>query len=146
MEKKHMAVNKLKNEPTIRPTTPKCALEETALLVPVSGPKIAIGARMTAPVRTPATVAANACQNESPKMMGKAPSTAVAKELEPPHSIRMKSKIVAVRSLSGMDSIPCRSISPLPLIVAPRLVLFAYQARYRHTPRLPHARTSPRVW
>ncbi len=33
-----MAVNKLKNEPTIRPTTPKCALEETALLVPVSGP------------------------------------------------------------------------------------------------------------
>src|ERR1700722_12312535 len=116
IEKNEMAVRRLKNEPTMRPTTPKCALDDTALLVPVSGAKIAIGARMMAPVNTPTIVAASPCQNDRPKMMGKAPSTAVASELEPPHSMRMKSKIVAVRSLSGMDSIPCRSISPLPLM------------------------------
>ena len=86
MEKNATAVSRLKKEPRMRPTTPKCALEDTALLVPVRGPNSAIGARMTAPVRTPATVAANACQNESPKMIGKAPSTAVAKELEPPRT------------------------------------------------------------
>ena len=140
-----MAVNKLKNEPTMRPTTPKCALDETALLVPVSGPKSAIGARMTAPVTTPTTVAAAACQNERPKMMGNAPSTVVARELEPPHSMRMKSKIVAVRSLSGMDSIPCRSISPLALIVAPYLVLFPKQGSYRHRAGFASAREYPRV-
>ena len=79
------------------------------MLVPVRGPKIAIGARISAPSTTPLTVAATACQNESPKMIGNAPSTAVASEFEPPQAMRMKSKIVAVRSASGIDSMPWRS-------------------------------------
>ena len=37
-EKKAMAVNSDRNEPTIRPCTPKCAPEDTALLVPLIGP------------------------------------------------------------------------------------------------------------
>jgi hypothetical protein len=109
IEKNATAVSKLRKEPRIRPTTPKCALEDTALFVPVRGPKMAIGARMSEPRSTPSTVAATACQKDNPKMMGNAPSTAVASEFNPPHSMRMKSMIVAVRSRSGMDSIPCCS-------------------------------------
>src|ERR1700690_894417 len=106
IEKNATAVSKLRKEPIIRPTTPKCALEETALFVPVSGPNIAMGARTSSPKATPRTVAASPCQKDSPKMMGNAPSIAVAREFEHPHSMRTKSKIVAVRSTLGIGSMP----------------------------------------
>src|ERR1700722_6688851 len=109
MQKKATAVSKLRNDPTIRPTTPKWALEETALLVPFIGPKIAIGANTNAPTSTPSTVALNACRKASPNMMGNAPKTAVASELAPPQHTRMKSSSEAYRSASGMDSMPCTS-------------------------------------
>ena len=104
-----MAVSRLRNEPTIRPTTPKCALEETALLVPLSGPNMAIGPSTSAPTATPKAFAAMACQNDRPNMMGNAPSTAVAREFAPPQHTRMKSRIEELRSASGIDSTPCRS-------------------------------------
>src|ERR1700761_9368624 len=107
--KNAIAVNRLRNEPTIRPTTPKCALEETALLVPLMGPKMAIGANTSAPTATPRVVAATDCQKDSPNMMGNAPSTAVASEFAPPQHRRMKSSTDASRSASGMDSMPCVS-------------------------------------
>src|ERR1700677_4456513 len=98
MAKKAIAVSRLRNEPTIRPTTPKCALEETALLVPLIGPNTDMGARINDPITTPQTAAALACQKESPNMMGKAPRTAVASELAPPQHKRVKSKIDESRS------------------------------------------------
>ncbi len=48
-----MAVSNERNEPTIRPCTPKCAPDDTALLVPLSGPNRPMGARMIEPTRTP---------------------------------------------------------------------------------------------
>jgi hypothetical protein len=116
IEKNATAVNRLRNDPRMRPTTPKWALEDTALLVPVSGPNRPMGARINEPSMTPSTVAATDCQKDSPNMMGKAPSTAVASELRPPHSMRMKSKIVAVRSRSGIDSMPCCSTDALTIL------------------------------
>src|ERR1700693_3669059 len=114
MAKKAIAVSRLRKEPTIRPTTPKCALEDTALLVPLMGPKIAIGARTNAPTPTPSRLASTACDRDRPNMIGKAPSTAVASEVDPPQQIRAKSKLEAPRSASGIDSTPCRSIVVTP--------------------------------
>ena len=56
-EKKAMAVSSDRNEPTIRPCTPKCAPEDTALLVPLSGPNKPMGARISEPSNTPSTIA-----------------------------------------------------------------------------------------
>src|SRR5580704_137300 len=109
MAKNATAASRLRNDPTILPTTPKCALEETALLVPFIGPKIDIGARTRDPIPSPSTEAVTACLNDNPNMMGKAPSTAVARELAPPQDSHMKSHTVESRSASGMDSIPCCS-------------------------------------
>ena len=53
-----MAVSSDKKDPRIRPRTPKWAPEETALLVPVSGPNQPIGIRMREPTSTPSNVAA----------------------------------------------------------------------------------------
>src|ERR1700722_6587815 len=110
--KKATAVKRLRNEPTILPTTPKWALDETALLVPFAGPNTAIGDSTHAPMNTPSVVASSACKKDNPNMIGKAPSTAVASELEPPQAMRTKSAIEALRSWSGIDSTPWRSISP----------------------------------
>jgi predicted XRE-type DNA-binding protein len=61
-------------------------------------------------------------------MIGKAPSTAVASELEPPQAMRTKSAIEALRSWSGIDSTPWRSISP-GCGVARSLIGFNWEAR-----------------
>jgi len=68
-----MAVSSDRNEPTIRPRTPTCAPEETALLVPVFGPNRPIGARISAPTTTPSTVANTARGSVSPNMIGVVP-------------------------------------------------------------------------
>src|SRR5690606_14609504 len=88
IEKNAIAVSSDRNEPTIRPCTPRWAEEETALLVPLSGPNSDSGARMSAPTSRPSTVAANPCQNDRPNRMGKAPSTQVAKVFAPPKETR----------------------------------------------------------
>ena len=76
----------------MRPTTPKCAPLETALLVPLTGPNSAIGIRISPPITTPSTAARKPCQNESPKMrIGKAPSTTVANVFAPPKVSRKRS-------------------------------------------------------
>jgi hypothetical protein len=56
-EKKAMAVNSDRKEPTTRPCTPKCAPEDTALLVPLIGPNSPMGARISEPSNTPSTIA-----------------------------------------------------------------------------------------
>ena len=47
--------------------------------VPFRGPNSAIGARIVAPSSSPRRVANSASRNDSPKMIGKLPSTTVAK-------------------------------------------------------------------
>src|SRR5690606_14046320 len=111
MEKKVIAVSRERKDPTIRPCTPKCAEDETALLVPLAGPNSAMGASRRAPATRPSRVAATPCQNERPKRMGKAPSTQVAKVLAPPKASRNRSNGRAVRSASGIRSTPYVSIS-----------------------------------
>src|SRR6478736_4144318 len=88
IEKNAVAVRRDRKEPTIRPWTPRCAEDETALLVPLVGPKTAIGAKRRAPTTSPVTVAARPCQNESPNRIGKAPRKAVANVLAPPNETR----------------------------------------------------------
>ena len=90
----------------MRPCTPKCAPEETALLVPLSGPNRPIGARISAPSVTPSRIAHSPAWKDSPKSTGKLPSTAVAKVLAPPKIMRNRSTGVALRSWSGICSTP----------------------------------------
>ncbi len=106
-----MAVSSERNEPTTRPRTPKNAPEETALFVPVRGPKSPIGMRKRMPTATPSSTAATACQNESPSAIGSVPSSTVAKVFAPPNWMRMRSTQVEVRSASGMVSMPRCSTS-----------------------------------
>ncbi|MCY1186837.1 hypothetical protein D9M73_277480 [compost metagenome] len=93
-----MAVSSDRNEPTIRPCTPKCAPEDTALLVPLIGPNRPMGARISAPTSTPSTIAATPAWNDRPNSTGKLPNTAVAKVLAPPNIMRNRSLGRAVRS------------------------------------------------
>lgn len=111
IEKNATAVSSDRNEPTTRPCTPRCAEEETALLVPLTGPNTAIGHRIRAPATTPSSVAARPCQKERPNRIGKAPRTQVEKVLAPPKARRNRSSGVAVRSASGMRSTPWDSTS-----------------------------------
>lgn len=106
IEKNATAVSRDRNEPTTRPCTPRCAEEATALLVPLTGPNIAIGHRIRAPTTTPRRVAASPCQKERPKRMGKAPRTQVEKVFAPPKATLNRSSGDAVRSASGMRSTP----------------------------------------
>ena len=80
-----------RNEPRTRPRTPKCAPEDTALLVPVNGPNRPIGIRINAPTRTPSTVAATASHSDSPSRMGNVPRMTVANVFAPPNWIRNRS-------------------------------------------------------
>ncbi len=109
-EKKAIAVSSDRNEPTIRPCTPKCAPEDTALLVPLIGPNKPIGARISAPTSTPSTIAQTPAWKERPNSTGNAPSTAVAKVLAPPKISRNRSLGLALRSWSGICSTPLVSI------------------------------------
>ena len=106
-----MAVSSDKNEPTTRPRTPKWAPELTALLVPVVGPNRPIGIRISAPTRTPRTVAAAASQNDSPSRIGKVPKITVAKVFAPPNWMRNRSSDRECRCSGGMVSMPCCSTS-----------------------------------
>jgi hypothetical protein len=107
-----IAVSSERNEPTIRPITPKCAPLETALFVPFSGPNSAIGMRITPPITMPSSVARTACQNDRPNTrIGNAPSTTVANVFAPPNATRNRSKGVAVRSAGGIGSMPYCSTS-----------------------------------
>src|SRR5690606_21297176 len=74
-EKNAIAVNNDRKEPTIRPCTPKCAPEDTALLVPLIGPNRPIGARINAPSTTPSTIAQTPAWKDRPNSTGKLPST-----------------------------------------------------------------------
>ncbi len=91
IEKNATAVNSDRNDPMTRPCTPRCADDETALLVPLRGPNNAIGARIAAPRITPSRVASSASRKDRPKMIGKLPSTTVAMVLAPPKTSRNRS-------------------------------------------------------
>ncbi len=106
MEKNASAVSSERNDPTTRPCTPRWAEEDTALLVPFVGPKTAMGASRRAPTTRPVTVAASPCQNDRPNRIGNAPRKAVAKVLAPPNETLNKSKALALRSFSGIRSMP----------------------------------------
>lgn len=111
IEKNASAVSRERNEPTIRPCTPRWAEELTELLVPLRGPNSAIGARTTAPSSSPSSVASRPWAKESPKRIGKLPSTTVAIVLAPPKVSRNRSSGRALRSGSGIGSTPCCSTS-----------------------------------
>ena len=111
MEKNATAVNSDRNDPMTRPCTPRCADDETALLVPLRGPNNAIGDRIVAPRIRPRRVASSASRKDKPKMMGKLPRTTVAMVLAPPKTSRNRSRGPAVRSASGIGSTPCASTS-----------------------------------
>jgi hypothetical protein len=86
------AVSRDRNEPTIRPTTPKCAPLETALFVPLTGPNSAMGARMSPPTTIPSRTASTPSQKDRPKSrIGNVPSTTVAKVFAPPNATRKRS-------------------------------------------------------
>src|SRR6476659_8665809 len=70
MEKKANAVRSERKDPTTRPCTPRCPDDETALFIPLVGPKTAIGQRIRPPTTTPRTVASSASLKDSPKRMG----------------------------------------------------------------------------
>ena len=100
-----------RNEPSTRPRTPKWAPEDTALLVPVSGPNRPMGIKNSAPTSTPTTVAATACHSDSPSRIGKVPRMTVAKVFAPPNWIRNRSNGPECRCSGGMVSMPCCSTS-----------------------------------
>ncbi len=67
MEKNAIAVSSDRKDPMTRPCTPRCADEDTALLVPFRGPNSAIGARIVAPSPSPSRVADSVSRNEQPE-------------------------------------------------------------------------------
>ena len=111
IEKNATAVSSDRNDPMTRPCTPRCAEDDTALLVPLRGPNKAIGARIVAPATSPSSVASSASRKDSPKMIGKLPSTTVAMVFAPPNTKRKRSSGRAVRSAWGIGSTPCVSTS-----------------------------------
>ena len=72
IEKNATAVSRDRNEPMTRPCTPRCAEEDTALLVPLRGPNSAIGARISEPEDQPGSVADRPSRNDSPNRIGNA--------------------------------------------------------------------------